>query len=351
MTVARVDQAAVRLANGRVLILGGIVPFTGKCPMACIAPATASVEIYDPATGAFSANGLLAEPRSNESALLLSDGRVLVSGGRSDSGDLTKIEIYDPAQGTSVEIAPPADMPQLVDPAAVRLADGRVLLAGGATDDWPGMASARTEIFDPASGSFRLGPLMQEPRAGAKAILLNDGRVLVAGGQHDDGHGNTSSTEGAELFGPSDVASQFLSRPQGPTGATYTLLSDGRVLIAGGGVYDIDLGCTTPEVSEVFDPGTETFTPVDPMSTPRSGSVATKIQDGRVLFFGGRDSSCKGVDTVEAFDPNSGTFQVIATGFPEVRDFSATLLGNGQILIAGGDDDSGFKAASWFLVP
>jgi hypothetical protein len=88
------------------------------------------------------------------------------------------------------------------------------------------------------------------------------------------------------------------------------------------------------------------------MSTPRTGSAAIKIKDGRVLLFGGVDSKGAAIGTVEAFDPDSGTFQVVATGFPDLRDFSATLLDDGEILIAGGQSsDWKITAASWFLKP
>jgi hypothetical protein len=88
------------------------------------------------------------------------------------------------------------------------------------------------------------------------------------------------------------------------------------------------------------------------MSTPRTGSAAIRIQDGRVLFFGGVDSKCAAVGTVEAFDPDSGTFQVIATGFPKISDFSATLLDDGEILVAGGVSGNWtMTAASWLLKP
>jgi hypothetical protein len=329
--------------------MGGSVPFTGKCEMTCLVPVTASVEIYDPRTGKFSPNGSLAEPRSGEEALLLKDGRVLVAGGDGDGvGELGTIEIYDPAGGTSVVVKPPAGMPS--ESAVVLLADGRVLIAGGwYTYD---TTSNATVIFDPASGGFSNGPLMAKPRQGATATLLDDGRVLIVGGDNE-GHGYIFPNSNAELIDPSHPLSQSTLLVLQDFATTSTLLSDGRVLVAGWGAYDNGAGCITPVVSEVFDPGTERFTPVGPMSTPSTGSTAIKIQDGRVLFFGGVDSKCAATGTVEAFDPDSGTFQVIATGFPDLSGFSATLLDDGEILIAGGSSRSSgdLAAASWFIRP
>jgi hypothetical protein len=345
MTEAREGQAAVRLDDGRVVILGGAV--TGHCAMACAGfPATASVEIYDPNTGKFSPYGSLVSPRAYGAALLLDDGRVLVSGGNDNYGyrSVNTIEIYDPAQGTSVAVNQPADMQELpFSPTVVLLADGRVLIAGGSYNRLDDKPSNATLIFDPASGGFRDGPLMAEPRQGATATLLDDGRVLIMGG----------GDYRAELIDPSHPLSQptLLVTPDNPR--TSTLLSDGRVLVAGGGSYDSGTGLTTPEVPEVFDPRTGRFTPVGPMSTSRSRSAAIKLEDGRVLLFGGVDSKGAAIETVEAFDPESGTFQVIATGFPKISDFSVTLLDDGEILIAGGGSGAwnGMTAATLFLRP
>src|SRR5664280_306644 len=230
MTHARGGQAAVRLGDGRVLIMGGTVPFTGQCQMACVTPATASVEIYDPSTGKFSPSGSLAVPRSGGQALLLNDARVLVSGGTGQiSGDLSTIEIYDPAQRTSVVVKPPADIKQLPSyPTVVLLADGRVLIAGGSYNVFHSTSNV-TLIFDPASGGFSNGPLMAKPRQGATATLLDDGRVLIVGGDYyEGGHGYANNN--AELIDPSHPLSQSTSvLSESP--ATSTLLSDGRVLV------------------------------------------------------------------------------------------------------------------------
>jgi hypothetical protein len=353
MTVARDGQAAVRLNDGRVLIMGGSVPFTGKCSMACIATvATASVEIYDAGTGKFSANGSLAEPRTDGEALLLNDGRVLVSGGDGcQYGDCNTIEIYDPAKKASVVVKPPSGMQGLpVDSTAVKLADGRVLIAGGSYDQLNTTSNA-TLIFDAASGVFSQGPLMAKSSQGATATLLDDGRVLIAGGDYyDSGYGYQNNN--AELIDPSHpLAKATLLESQDP--ATSTRLADGRVLLAGGGPYVDGANCLTPAAAEVFDLKTERLSPMGPMSTPRTGSAAIRIQDGRVLVFGGVDSNCAAVCTVEAFDPDSGTFQVIATAFPDLTNFSATLLDDGEILIAGGHASTDWTAtaAAWLLKP
>jgi len=349
LTTARTGQAAVRLGDGRVLIMGGFVPPTGPCAMACIQPTTASVEIYNPRTGKFSPNGSLAGARTDGNALLLKDGRVLVWGGSQSGGDSNSMEIYDPAKKVSVVVKPPAVTQSLpFDPTVVLLADGKVLIAG---DYYYGSTTNVTMIFDPSSGGYSNGPFMAKPRQGATGTLLNDGRVLIVGGDYlQDNNDYQSNT--AELIDPSHPLSQSTVLVPHDNPVSSALLSDGRVLVAEESSRDTGVPCGTRVVWEVFDPRTETFTPVGPMSTPRSGSSAIKIADGRVLLIGGVDATCAAVGTVEAFDPDSGTFQVIATGFPKITSFSATLLDDGEILIAGGQgNDLVMTAATWLLKP
>jgi hypothetical protein len=112
-------------------------------------------------------------------------------------------------------------------PDAVRLADGRVLIAEGAGQDTPGTTSA--EIYNPATGKFSPTGTMTTQRSGDTATLLENGKVLFAGG---DVGGSVAT---AELYDPAtgkfSLTGNMVAMRQF---ACATLLSDGRVLIAGG---------------------------------------------------------------------------------------------------------------------
>ena len=191
----------------------------------------ASAELYDPASRTFSPTGFMRWRRDDPVAVLLRDGRVLVTGGTDfDGNNLRTAEIYDPATGkftTTGSMATARD-----GYSATVLADGRVLIAGGVDQKYEALASA--EIYDPASGKFTTTGSMGTARSGYAAVLLRNGQVLIAGGTTG---GDTDGTplSSAELF--DSAAGTFTPTGQmadARTGASAALLSDGRVVIAGG---------------------------------------------------------------------------------------------------------------------
>jgi hypothetical protein len=135
MTMWRASPSITLLLDGRILVVQGFG--------AGIRLRTA--EIYDPATGEWSATGFASEFRADDqTATLLVDGTVLVFGG---VGNVA--ELYDPVAGTFMTVAPPLARQRFG--IAARLANGSVLLAGGGYEEPAPLAFA--ELFDPTSRS------------------------------------------------------------------------------------------------------------------------------------------------------------------------------------------------------
>jgi hypothetical protein len=177
MQTKRIGPCAVRLADGRVLVMGGAraEPSSGNVLASC--------EIYDPKTNTWTPTGSLHSPRRAFRAVVLNDGKVLAIGG--DSGpvkgrfaEMAKCEVYDPATG---EWNPTGSlMHPRWGPTATVLADGRVLATGGMR--LRGGRLGSTELYDPATREWTEGPPLKQARNGHRAITLNDGRVLIVGG-------------------------------------------------------------------------------------------------------------------------------------------------------------------------
>jgi hypothetical protein len=354
MLAARTGQTATLLPNGRVLVAGGVAPDTHVLDAAELYdPATgawaaagsmtapradhtatlltsgpfagqvllvggrtsggaylASAELYNPTTGMFTPTGSMAVPRADHTATLLPNGQVLVVGGyrAASSGlsfegnSLAGAELYDPTTGVwarTAAMAVPRD-----SHTATLLPTGKVLVVGGETkhistatgftDRFDSLASA--QLYDPTTGRWTTAASLATDRTSHVAALLDDGRVLVAGGRtihytidSSTLAGGDHALAGAELYDPVRNAwtatSAMLTSRGGLQGslvaghlATATPLSTGQVLVLGG------CACTG---AELYDPTTATWTAAAALTTGRTDQAATLLPSGRVLVTGG----------------------------------------------------------------
>src|SRR5207245_353713 len=121
--------------------------------------AAATVELYDPATGSWAPTGNMSAARSTHAAVLLPSGRVFVTGGCDRYGCFGRTDIYDPASGAWTAGATGATRGSH---AMVILPSGKVLAIGGSSSTGYGQAS--TQLYDPTAGSWTDGPGLITPR-------------------------------------------------------------------------------------------------------------------------------------------------------------------------------------------
>jgi hypothetical protein len=174
---ARIGHSATLMSDGRILITGG----SGNETVGDAA------EVYDPAREESFYVGRLMQPRRSHTSVLLADGRVLIAGGRPiargrGEPPIASVEIYAPQTVGFTAIEPLLE--PRTDHTATVLADGRVLFVGGAGPEGPNRS---TELFYPDSNSAVSDAPMTFAREGHTATLLPNGRVLIAGGRGPSG--------------------------------------------------------------------------------------------------------------------------------------------------------------------
>ena len=281
-------------------------------------------------SGTFETTDSNAQSRTSAAVVLLPDGTVLAAGGWESNASKATAEIFDPASGTwSATSSMITDRGGLV---AVMLNSGQVLVCGG--DREPGSTTAACETYDAASGLWSPAAAMsQGSRFSHVATKLKDGRVLVTGGHSGPG---ASASVAAAIYNPAnDTWQNTTSMTTGRSAHVSVLLLDGRVLVAGGDGYRNELNPLSD--AEVFDPSDDTWSPLPVMSAARIGLSATSLHDGRVLVVGGKDT--EGVHaSSELFDPEAGSWQPAASMTQARMYFAQVLLPSGLVLALSGSD-------------
>ncbi len=316
-------HSATLLANGQVLIAGGISTTTF---------ANAS-ELYDPLAGTFTATGSLEEPRFSSLAILLGSGKVMVAGGGLPTA-IGSIEIYDPGAGIFSSTSTFMHFSR-TGSTVTKLADGRFLFVGGLGLDGNPVLSA--EIFDPATNKFSLTGALAAGRQMHTATLLGNGTVLVVGGFPNSLQ--TSYVSSAEIYNP--VSGTFGAAPSNPNitraNHTVTLLPNGKVLIAGGQSNNGPFGTTSVEL---YDPVAGAFTLAGNMTAPRANHTATLLSDGRVLIAEGIYNASTGTYAPdELYDFSTGSFTPVGaptnhnTSVAPPSPFDSVQWPSGQVLV------------------
>lgn len=179
------------------------------------------------------------------------------------------------------------------------------------------------------TGSWAVSPDLPDVRGSTTAVRLTDGRVLVAGG----GVGIVPLA-GTDVFNPAtNTWASAGSLHQARRGNETVLLPNGRVLTAGGVA-----GNTVLASSEIWDPATSTWSTAASMHTPRFNEILAVLSNGKVLAAGGVDSSeAATLSSAEMYDPAADAWTVLPQGLLQSRaDSGVAMLGGGRVLIAGG---------------
>jgi len=306
MAVARSSHTATFLPNGNVLVAGGATNAAGT--------PTATTEIYNPQTQAWTAGPSMATARFNHTATLLQDGRVLLCGGENGPGNVVATcEAYNSVTNTMATVATLNQARSLHS--AVLLKDGTVWIAGGwnpaASNSGTNYYLPTTERFNPTTNTFASDVYLIEARAYHSATVMGDGRVAVVGGYNGYDYGSPSNpTDPLHNYGLLDATEIFDpttdEESPGPT-ANFRRMMHSAVLFADGTVnLDGGLGNVGPqniEANLAADSGSMSLTTggadTIALTNPTSGSPSITLQlpitasgtivNGEILWLGSTD--------------------------------------------------------------
>jgi hypothetical protein len=202
------------------------------------------------------------------------------------------------------------------------LQDGKILVCGG-TD---GTNRAFTNIYNPTTNTWSAASNMGTARSKHTATVLNNGRVLVTGGNAGIA---TCETYDSTL----DTWVPTLSMSNARFAHTATLLKNGKVLVVGGG----------SATAEIFDPVSETWASTNPPAVDRKHAQAVLLNNGSVLVCGGYTVLGTGLTSAELYNPNNNTWTTLPSMATARYYHQAVNIPNigvdGKVLITGGTDN------------
>ena len=300
-------QFAVRLGDGRVLVGGGRHVGAGSDDVCT------GAHVFDPTDGNTGSWATVAPPPpvlESAGAVLLEDGRAFVTGGSGADGKTPTALAYDAGGDAWTTLAPPPR--GAFAPLVLGLADGRVLVSGGyvvSDPAGPGYADVTsTYLYDPGTDDW--STTTGVGARGLAGVVLGDGRVVVAGGQHLswDGTQHSSFSTKVSRFDPSSGAwTTLASLPTGRAELTLAALGNGFLVAAGGLVSGSSPGGAASRTAEAWDPTSKAWYPVADLNTSHATQAAAVLDDGRLLVAGGGTAVTETYLLGDVIPPTAGT--------------------------------------------
>lgn len=327
LNTARYNHTATLLPTGEVLAVGGLGVNGDYTSLA-------SAELYNPQKGKWAATGSMSLGRTAFTATLLANGQVLVVGGSDyQVRCYATAEVYDPSAGTW-RLTGSMSQPRCLHSATL-LPDGKVLVSGGVNSiyDYSRPTVTGAEIYDPGNGTWTATGSLNVSRADAATSLLQNGKVLTAGGYSNTGNNNPNAyLTSAEIYDPSTGQWSLTSSISGPVGVPTNpvMLSDGDVLIAN------DAQFYTPDTASWAATGalpTLTWPPTKAALLGNGNVLGTGAECKSTKYY-----SCHNVPTAVAYLYSSSENTWSQTGSMNYPRFSQTmtLLPSGEVLVVGG---------------
>uniref|UniRef100_UPI003467EF5D SAKe6EEref n=1 Tax=synthetic construct TaxID=32630 RepID=UPI003467EF5D len=259
-----------------------------------------SLEAYNPSTDTWSPVAPMSVPRSGVGVAVI-DGLIYAVGGYDGHTHLNSVEAYDPETDEWSLVAP---MTTRRSGVGVAVLGGLIYAVGGYNNSPDGHTHLSSlEAYNPSTDTWSPVAPMSVPRSGVGVAVI-DGLIYAVGGY--DGHTHLNSVE---AYDPeTDEWSLVAPMTTRRSGVGVAVL--GGLIYAVGGYNNSPDGHTHLSSLEAYNPSTDTWSPVAPMSVPRSG-VGVAVIDGLIYAVGGYDGHTH-LNSVEAYDPETDEWSLVA---------------------------------------
>ena len=342
---ARMQHTATLLANGKVLIIGGV----GAMPeLSIFSQAIPLAELYDPATQTFTPAGTLNYPRAAHCSVLLPNGKVIVFGGASVGASLplNNVEEWDPAT-MSFSIIGGLQNEHLSGQAFFRQ-DGKIEVVGGYNSEVPiTLDDFKTEILDPETGTSSYDFSLTDVEDNSTLIPVDGSHFMLLGGEN--GMGSWHQLDSAVLYDTDATAQNPVKNwtmPYWFTEGQGIKLTDGRVCVTGGESFLMPVGINSDfgimGVATIIDPSLirPNFTIIN-LSKGRVRHQVVLFPDGAIGLIGGETYSASIASTylsdIEVVDPVNQTASLLPVSLQTARSLhTVTPLQDGSYLVVGG---------------
>ncbi len=288
-----------------------------------------------PSTSAWTLAAPMNIARSFSAFTTLNNGSLLVAGGFAGAAAdplISSAELYNPNTNKWTKIAPMHE--ERAGAMAVTLDNGEVLVTGGL-----GTSGALTscELYDPATNTWSITGKMSQPRFDHQIVLLNDGSVFVVGG----GGFGLPENNVTETYNPSTGAWKTEApQPLARADMIAVKLPSGNVLVAGGHTSKVET-----LLSEIYNPVADNWTQTGFLNTPHGDAGGVLLSNHAALIVGGytfyndADNTIQYLYTSEVFNITGNSWKMTGDmNYPRGEiGLNIVRLGNGEVLVPGGN--------------
>lgn len=379
-SVAKTTPGSASGLNVSIFAKGDIKTIEGRRVVAAAAP----VDISGTLTAGFRAGASMNVARGGHSAVTLDDGRVLVVGGiaagNGKAGSyVADAELFDPVTNMWTKVSDLSgnagkmmNGSVTVKPAlatATKLNDGTVLICGGIGVEKKGFFGLFGEkvdtmesafIFDPATNSFTKVGNLNYSRHSHTATLMSDGRVLIAGGYNDSFWRSDKTQAPFEIYDPAKKAfeksgsifSRFKSIEARQNHTATAIEGGSGILLVGGNHWEGGglFGLIKPKLK--MNKGSEV---VRGLKTERAGDLnAPRLNHGAALvgprnvLIAGGHDTNGAVGALELYDSATAAWSPAGTLTKPRSNCEVAVDGNKALVIGGYDGTAEVAAVEVF---